>query len=455
MTNIKIKYTYLRNNIYWFHFKLTAAIYKTTALSSPLIRHTLNTHDPEKARTLAQLLAFKIKEICSHKESHLLTSDFIKQFINNMLSLTGDNPKTKPVATKPEDKTRTINDAFESFKVESNRANRWRAQTEYDNCISNRVFIELVGNISITEITSAICRNYRDLLLKYPVQRNKEQNYKGKSILDIINSKMEYQSISLTTVNNHLRRTSCFLNWLLDQGYKVQNPLARMKIRQTHNRKSSRSPFNDDDLKMLYSSCIFSQHNYSQDYQFWVPLLGLYTGARLEEICQLHIDDINLTDDVPHICIDDKFDGQAIKSQSSRRQIPIHSELFDLGFREFVQQKINSNQSMLFGYLIPQRDKFGHQPSKWFGRYKTKLGITDNKKVFHSFRHTMVERLRQKRINDYEIKAILGHSSGSITHDIYGSDRTPLNSIQEALQELSYQAFINQIRPWITTKPIN
>ncbi|MBU1437368.1 MAG: hypothetical protein KKF79_08355, partial [Gammaproteobacteria bacterium] len=59
------------------------------------------------------------------------------------------------------------------------------------------------------------------------------------------------------------------------------------------------------------------------------------------------------------------------------------------------------------------------------------------------------ERLRQKRVNDYEIKAILGHSTGSITHDIYGSDQTALDAVQAALHELNYTEITQTVKPWV------
>lgn len=46
------------------------------------------------------------------------------------------------------------------------------------------------------------------------------------------------------------------------------------------------------------------------------------------------------------------------------------------------------------------RGKLGHAPSKWFGHYKTKLGIADPRKTFHSFRHTLIDELRDAGVQD-------------------------------------------------------
>ena len=452
MKQTNVKYTNLRSNTYWLHYRLPSAIYNGSALSSPLIRYSLNTEDTVKASTLAPLLVLKVREFCTKVPSNALTNDCIKDFIESTLIALGE--KAKPVAKVEvkQVKVPTLSQAYAAYKAEALRACRWRAQTEYDNCISHRVMLELIGDVQVDKLTVDTCRNYRDALLKYPVQRHKSGKLSNKALPELLACEPDYDTLSLTTVNNHLRRSSSFLNWIRDQGYDITNPLSRMKVKQTRARKSCRVPFTNSDLNLMYSTPVFTNHRFSQDYQFWLPLLGLYTGARLEELCQLHVSDIQLEETIPNICIDDRFSGQKIKSESSRRQIPIHKELLALGFADFVRCKHDLGQTMLFGYLVPQRNKYGHQPSKWFGRYKTGIGITDSRKVFHSFRHTLAERLRQKRVNDYEIKAILGHATGSITHDIYGSDQTALDAIQEALHELSYIEITSNVKPWVISR---
>ncbi|GHF98298.1 site-specific integrase [Thalassotalea marina] len=199
---------------------------------------------------------------------------------------------------------------------------------------------------------------------------------------------------------------------------------------------------------MIFSSTIYTEHKFKKDYQFWLPLIALYSGARLEELCQLHLRDIQLETTPPYIDINDNFDGQHIKNNSSRRKIPIHPELIAVGFDNFVSQKKLCGEKMLFGYLAPQRQQLGHKPSQWFSKYKTRLGINNNKKVFHSFRHTMVDHPKKARARDYEIKSLLGHKNGSITHDIYGSIDPPIDTVSKMLNELSFKKLTSQIKKW-------
>lgn len=64
------------------------------------------------------------------------------------------------------------------------------------------------------------------------------------------------------------------------------------------------------------------------------------------------------------------------------------------------------------------------------------MGITDPKKTFHCFRHTMINDLRDVGVQDSLIKRIAGHEDSAVTFGVYGS-RIPIKAIVEALRHLS------------------
>ena len=66
---------------------------------------------------------------------------------------------------------------------------------------------------------------------------------------------------------------------------------------------------------------------------------------------------------------------------------------------------------------------------------KTKLGISDPRKTFHSFRHTLIDDLRDAGVQDSLIKRIAGHEDGAATFSIYGS-RSPLTAMADALKHI-------------------
>ncbi|PSW07547.1 hypothetical protein [Photobacterium lipolyticum] len=107
---------------------------------------------------------------------------------------------------------------------------------------------------------------------------------------------MEYRTISLTTVTNHIRKLNTFSNWLVENGYLQKNPLAKVKVKKDRSDKEAVRPFTQEELSILFQTDIYTKKKYYRAYHYWLPLLGYYTGARNEELCQLYTDDLVLAE---------------------------------------------------------------------------------------------------------------------------------------------------------------
>jgi integrase len=448
MSNPTPKYTILRGKTYWLNFKVPTAIYKQCNLTTQTIRLSLNSTDSDKAGSIAQLLTYKLKEYCkTNLATEVNKASIDDLLINTMISL-GEVSAQSLQRPALKVKALTISTAFEQYNIEMTKAEVWRVKTQCDNQAAIVNFVELAGDIPLSSIDANICRDFKSKLIRYPLHRTKVHEFKNLNVIELINSNKVYPTISITTVNNQIRKINSFFNWLVKQGLLTINPICGMKIRQKISLKAARTSFSDHDITNLFSSTIYSEHQFLHDYQYWLPLLALYSGARLEELCQLYIADIKLDVEIPYFNIDDEYQEQHLKNNSSRRAIPIHPELIELGFNTFVDNKKQQGDVKLFGYLKPQRQKYGHKPGQWFSSYKKKCGIDDAKKVFHSFRHTMVDSLKKIRAQDYEIKSLLGHQNGSVTHDIYGSIDTPIDSIYSMMLGLSFKGLTAKVRAW-------
>ena len=70
-----------------------------------------------------------------------------------------------------------------------------------------------------------------------------------------------------------------------------------------------------------------------KDAYFWLPILGYYTGARLGELVQLHLDDVILTGPIPFIRITEEGGEQgtahakSVNSNAGVRQVPLHPDV--------------------------------------------------------------------------------------------------------------------------------
>ncbi len=258
--------------------------------------------------------------------------------------------------------------------------------------------------------------------------------FKGKTLKQVIESGTTYKTITAVTVNNRLRKLTAFLNWCKANGYVADNSLTGMKV-MTGSAKEARLSFERHDLDALLNRESLRKEVRKHPWRYWLPLLGRTTGARLEELCQLRVDDFIEQQGIPCIRIDDSREGQNLKNASSRRVLPLHPYLIDLCLLQHVESMRVTGANRVFPELEAIRGKLGHAASKWFGRYKAKLGITDPRKTFHSFRHTFIDDLRDAGVQDSLIKRMVGHEDSSVTFGIYGS-RTPIKAMVEAMKHI-------------------
>ena len=156
-------------------------------------------------------------------------------------------------------------------------------------------------------------------------------------------------------------------------------------------------------------------------------MIALYSGARLNEICQLHLNDIRDQDGVPVLRITDEEGNKRLKTKAARRIIPIHSELIRLGLLSYADALLQHGHERLFPELKEGRDGYGRVVSKWFAAYATRCGVDAPGKVFHSFRHTFIDRLKQADAPKEKIAALVGHEDDSVTFGRYGKDFKPQN----------------------------
>ncbi|MFE1597525.1 hypothetical protein [Methylobacterium sp. ID0610] len=228
---------------------------------------------------------------------------------------------------------------------------------------------------------------------------------------------------------------ACFA-WAASCDLIEQNPTAGVKPKVRPLEISPRSPFSDDDLKKIFCPDYYPKCH--EEERFWIPLLGLFTGARLNEIGQLLVKDVVFSP-VPALMITDLADDPAVskrlKNLSSRRTIPIHPILISLGFEDYVKSKTSS-------YLFPRLPHSGrYEPTKafsqWFGRYLGKIGVKGRGKVFHSFRHTFKDACRRAMLDEETHDALTGHRYRASVGRSYGNG-IPLAVLSGAVARITF-----------------
>ena len=87
-------------------------------------------------------------------------------------------------------------------------------------------------------------------------------------------------------------------------------------------------------------------------------------------------------------------EDKSIKTETGNRIILLHPKLIDLGLLGQVKQMKNQNYQKLFPNLKKMKSTgYGTMISRWFRKYLIRLGIKKKGKSFHSFKHTVVNKL--------------------------------------------------------------
>jgi integrase len=225
----------------------------------------------------------------------------------------------------------------------------------------------------------------------------------------------------------------------------AKNPASGMQLGKGKRTDPPRESFTDEDLRRLFHTELYLKDQHQNSYSFWVPIIALFTGARIEEICQLHLDDIKQEEGVWVFDIT-YGDGKKVKTEAGERFVPIHPFLLnDLKIVQYVESLRQKGETRLFPELTLQRDGYSQRVSKWFGRYKRECGIRSSKKVFHSFRHTLIDALKQNGdFNPIMHKELVGHVVDDMTYGRYAEPYKP-EKVYEIIKNIKYDVDLSHL----------
>jgi integrase len=183
-----------------------------------------------------------------------------------------------------------------------------------------------------------------------------------------------------------------------------------------------------------------------------LTVLAMYTGARIEELCQLKTDDVDFGDGGRPIALHIR-EG---KTQAARRRIPVHPVITPLVKR--LVENADDN-----GYLIPDLLTTGDDHkrsvlvSKRFGYACGRAGLTDPALTFHSLRNTFAQRLENAGVPHETAKLLTGHKRQDMTYGVY-SPGPNWDRLVDAVGKVTYGAaeeIVKAIAPTVTieTRP--
>lgn len=380
-----------------FLFKRKSGIWyyrKTVVLPSgerKQIRQSLRTYNPKLAQYLALKLYFNIGP---DRDVVAVVSN---QHTGELLA---------PI-TRLKSQQLHLNTAITQFLAEKARTGLW-CPKEYRR---GEVMLEALGKLLGSVEVRAVSR--------------KDANHFKQSLLA--------SARSVTTINNYLKRASMLFEWLLQRGECSDNPFKGLSIKQRRELSKLRDAYTEED------KATFLQFAQAQvEWRKWILLLLRYTGARPSEICQLYKADIDL--EACSISIQAQRSGQTLKTPSSARTIPIHSQLIKLGFLNFVT---SCTHSRLFPTLnCLEKGGYSHTFVTWYAkaRIRAHAAIAAGKggqrmPGLYGARHTAATEMKNAGIPSQFASAVLGHSNNSITYDRYGK-QVDLKHLKEAVEAI-------------------
>ncbi|WP_419239710.1 tyrosine-type recombinase/integrase [Photobacterium leiognathi] len=305
------------------------------------------------------------------------------------------------------------------------------------------IVLGLIGKPQLRAIRRSDAEAVASLLRTYPTNLKKHRQFNGLSGHQAIelNKDLGLPTLSDESVKDYCQKMSGFFEWCQLNELTEINPFKAIRFKKTRRDSEAKSAYTSIELEKIFSKLARTKQEHKHPYYFWLPLLAYFTGARLNELCQLYKADIYQVEGIWAIHIDNRYEGQKLKNLTSRRIVPIHDQLLNLGFIEFMQ---SVQHERVFPELKASRDGFGSAASKWFGRFKTKLGF-DKGQDFHSFRHTVATQFKRKSISHIVAGELLGHSQNNITYDRYG----------KGLDTLQLKEVINMIDATPVSKSLN
>lgn len=285
--------------------------------------------------------------------------------------------------------------------------------------LSGLYLAERKGNVTATthkSVTSA-CRTLSGLL--------GDLNLKTHTRADMVALKEKViDGRKPLTSNKLLTQLSTVMSWAVNNGFLERSFDKGLKIER--GAESTRKPLTQDQVVKIMDH---ANGLATDDWKRWALSLGVLTGARIGEIYQLTKEDVKQVDGITIIDINkDENGGKTLKNSFSVRQVPLVDGAYGFSLENFLEW-INANE----GRLFKAKDHYFNKPLNM--ALREPLGLASGgDQTFHSLRHSLSGLLKAAATPEVIAQGITGHSSGTITYDLYaGSQKLPVTTLYEAL----------------------
>jgi integrase len=352
----------------------------------------------------------------------------------------------------------TFGEAYDRFLCDPTQD--WSPRTRLAYQTTRRLALSIIGaNRPLEQVDRAACRDFLDTLRYLPKGASRAfPKLTAKEAAAEARASGYANLISPSNINTYLNKLCVMLNWAVTEDMLSKNHLKGLRMADPVNQRDKRLPFDDAQLEAifsapLYTGCLNDEGGYSikgpnrpKGTRYWVPLIGLFSGMRLNEICQLDTSDVRIVDDVNcFVATTESLCGttdKRLKTASSMRLVPVHPRLLSLGFESFVVDARRAGRIKLFEDINP--GSLGIRStafSKWFIQFINKVSASRPRTSYHSFRHCFRDALREARVDRELAMALGGWGNGGKTgldvSDLYGRGFSP-RRLRDEIAKVQY-----------------
>ncbi len=366
-------------------------------------------------------------------------------------------PTVTPTVTLSVSSTITLRQLFQQYMSDPKTKRSPKTVMSYENAIG--VLIGIIGeDVTVADIDRFKCRQVQSVLLSLPT--NASKRFPDMTYRDIVAmaSEKRLTTLSARSVNKYMGLLSTLLRWAVNEGVIETNPSLGLTVADTVRKRDKRHPFSQHQLQRiftapLYAGCKDDGRSYyvpgdqrPRRARFWVPLIGLYSGMRLNEICQLGVGDCRQIEEVWCFVVTEDANTDVdkhLKTMNSERLVPVHPMLIRLGWIAYVRKAQQKKFKRMFPDIEPASTGYLSDTfSKFFSRFLKKSSAHAPKTSFHSFRHNFRDALRECDVRHEVGLALGGWASdgdrGSEAHNAYGGGYL-VHALYDEISKIEYQ----------------
>jgi len=217
--------------------------------------------------------------------------------------------------------------------------------------------------------------------------------------------------------------------------------------------KNPHIPYTEEELLTIFDP----KHDFFKDNPdyFWVCMVALFTGARQNAAFTLQYDDVAIQEGLNCIHFIENHPIKELKNDASERFVPIHEQLLDLGFLDYIKRKRSKSKAkgtdFIFSKCQTKNGTYNPKPfTREFPEFLKNIGVKSkvgqDKHDFHSFRKNANQAMRKAIVDKSFVNDVIGWTGENIAEQAYCNHN--LAQIKEQLDKFEYDFLKPHFAEW-------